>query len=181
LVLVILAVVWAAVLIPPAVRARAESRPSDSILAFHRQLGTLRRTGPRREGVAEATVAASLASLARRPARPTYAPPRQQAAPHVSPHRPLGPTARRRRRDVLVALATAAAASLTLGFLPTLRWMLAVHAVTLALLGAYVTLLVQHRNRRVEQAQKVHYLTGARRRRWAEDAWLEGESAWLAN
>ncbi|HVL27065.1 MAG TPA: hypothetical protein VM390_02875 [Acidimicrobiales bacterium] len=47
LVLLILAVIWAAVLIPPFLRARAEGRPADSITDFHRQLSVLRRTGPR--------------------------------------------------------------------------------------------------------------------------------------
>jgi hypothetical protein len=45
-VLVVLAVVWAVVLIPPWLRSRAEGRPADSIGAFHRQLSTLERTGP---------------------------------------------------------------------------------------------------------------------------------------
>ena len=38
MVLVVLAVVWAVVLIPPWLRSRAEGRPGDSIGAFHRQL-----------------------------------------------------------------------------------------------------------------------------------------------
>src|SRR5205823_6092627 len=47
-VLVVLAVVWAVVLIPPWLRSRAEGRPGDSIGAFHRQLTTLERTSPAR-------------------------------------------------------------------------------------------------------------------------------------
>ena len=46
MVLLVLAGIWAAVLIPPAVRARAEGRPGDSIHNFKRQLTVLRRTGP---------------------------------------------------------------------------------------------------------------------------------------
>ena len=47
MVLVVLAVVWAAVLVPPYLRSRAEARPADSIGHFRRQLATLQRTGPR--------------------------------------------------------------------------------------------------------------------------------------
>mgnify|MGYP006207422537 CR=1 FL=1 len=46
MVLLVLAGIWAAVLIPPAVRARAEGRPGDSIRNFKRQQSVLRRTGP---------------------------------------------------------------------------------------------------------------------------------------
>lgn len=179
MVLVILALVWAAVLIPPALRARAENRPSDSILAFHRQLGTLRRTGPRDELAGGSDVAASLASLARhRP--PTYAAQHHWVPPHVSDRRPLSPTARRRRRDVLVGLSTAAGATLVLGMLPSLRWLLVVHVMTLALLGGYVALLVRHRNRAMEQASKVRFLSRGSRG-WSDDGWFDRESAWMAN
>jgi hypothetical protein len=45
-VFVILAGIWAAVLVPPLLRARAESRPADSIVDFRRKLRVLQRTGP---------------------------------------------------------------------------------------------------------------------------------------
>ncbi|MGI8984016.1 MAG: hypothetical protein ACR2HM_05725, partial [Acidimicrobiales bacterium] len=51
LVLLVLAGIWAAVLIPPAVRARAEGRPGDSVHNFKRQLSVLRRAGPHRGGL----------------------------------------------------------------------------------------------------------------------------------
>ncbi len=48
MVLLILAGIWAAVLIPPILRARAESSPADSIVDFRRQLRVLQRTRPTR-------------------------------------------------------------------------------------------------------------------------------------
>src|SRR5205807_5282983 len=45
-VLLILAVVWAAVLVPPWLRNRADARPADSITAFRHRLRVLERTGP---------------------------------------------------------------------------------------------------------------------------------------
>ena len=46
LVLVILAVTWAAVLLPPWLRGRHHDRPSDSIHSFRRQLSVLERATP---------------------------------------------------------------------------------------------------------------------------------------
>ncbi len=46
MILLILALVWAAVLGPGILRRRAERRAGDSIGAFHRQLRILQRTGP---------------------------------------------------------------------------------------------------------------------------------------
>src|SRR5437588_10387809 len=45
-VLLILALVWAAVLVPPWLRNRADARPADSITAFRHRLNVLERTGP---------------------------------------------------------------------------------------------------------------------------------------
>jgi hypothetical protein len=46
LVLVILAVVWAAVLVPPFVRNRRDARPDNSVVSFRAQLSTLERATP---------------------------------------------------------------------------------------------------------------------------------------
>ena len=46
LVLVILGLIWGFVLIPPYLQNRRESRPSDSIAIFRRQLHVLERTTP---------------------------------------------------------------------------------------------------------------------------------------
>ena len=46
LVIVILALIWAAVLVPPYLQNRRESRPGDSIASFRQQLHVLERTTP---------------------------------------------------------------------------------------------------------------------------------------
>jgi hypothetical protein len=47
-VLVAVAAVWAAVIIPPLLRSRVENRPNSSVTDFRRQLSTLQRTVPTR-------------------------------------------------------------------------------------------------------------------------------------
>ena len=51
LIVVILAVAWIVVLVPPLLRSRSDGRPSTSIGSFRQQLATLSRTGPDRGGV----------------------------------------------------------------------------------------------------------------------------------
>jgi hypothetical protein len=46
LLLLILAAIWAAVLLPPWLQNRRERRPNDSIVSFRSQMGTLQRTAP---------------------------------------------------------------------------------------------------------------------------------------
>jgi hypothetical protein len=185
LVLVVLAIVWVAVLVPPMVRARAETRPAESISAFHRQLTVLRRTAPfpRRVGlhdrprshgalgvpapmplVNRSTVNRSTGnrstvnrstSVRALRAPSAAAPSRSRSARSVST-RTL-----RRRRDVFVALLAAAALSLLLGVL-VMRAMLAVHIAVDVLLGAYVGLLIRQRNLAAEREMKVRFLPGPR-------------------
>jgi hypothetical protein len=51
LIVVILAVAWIVVLVPPLLRSRSDGRPSTSIGTFRQQLATLSRTAPGRRGV----------------------------------------------------------------------------------------------------------------------------------
>jgi len=90
-VLLILAVMWLAVLLPPALRRRYESRPGASIGAFQRQLMVISQTTPGGQRVVETEhrIAAPGAPMTLREAR-------------------------QRRRDILVGLAVAAGASLLL-------------------------------------------------------------------
>jgi hypothetical protein len=174
LVLLVLAAIWAAVLIPPAVRARANGRPGDSISAFHRQLSVLRRTGPKshRHGMADhwsrpsTPLAPPLAPLGRTVGAPTRAGggPRPIAAvPSWAGMRAPGATPARsrtlrRRRDILTALVVAAAATLVLGALPFLRMLWAAHLAFDVLLIAYVALLIRQRNVAAEREMKVRFL-----------------------
>jgi len=188
LVLLILAVIWAAVLIPPALRSRAEGRPADSITAFHRQLAVLRRAGPRGAFPADGTSSPrprSLRSVGS--GGPLGSPmtafaPRSVARAQVRAAIPRRGSARRRRRDVFLSLLVAAGTTLVLGAVPGLRMFLVVHVAADFLLFGYVALLVRQRNLAAERALKVRLLPTARRHagpREAEGRWLDGESAWL--
>lgn len=184
MVLLILALIWAVVLIPPALRNRAEGRPSDSIAAFRRQLAVLNKAGPRLSGRSEPEP---------RPVRPAGRPAsalptvgRSTTAVLAPSHRPSSSRAaiarreaRRRRRDVLVALLVAAGTTLALGAVPALRVLWIAHIVVDVLLVAYVALLVRQRNLAAERDLKVRFLPGPRP---VDDrAWTQSESAWLAN
>ena len=141
MVLVVLAVVWAVVLIPPWLRNRAEGRPGDSIGAFHRQLTTLERTGPE------------------------TAPPRTPLMPQARPAaRPPSARARlqRRRRGVMLVLGAAMVSTLMLSFIPGLRVMLVLHAIVDVLFFVYVALLVRVRTVSAEREMKLRFLPGTR-------------------
>jgi hypothetical protein len=148
-VLLLLAVIWAAVLIPPMVRARAESRPSGSITDFRRQLRVLARATPNSSysaGFSAPVYSAPLAAtgvVARRPA------PRRRTS------------SVKRRRDILVGLLVAMAGSLLFGVLPPLRVLWLVHVVLDVLFVAYVALLVYMRNLAAERDMKVRFLPTA--------------------
>jgi hypothetical protein len=184
LVLVVLAIIWAAVLIPPALRARHEARPGDSISAFRRQLAVLRRARPGApRGASEwrewSPARTPVARPAPRPGRPVTslaahrdasrthlngrgpggAPPRAFAAAGLaSPRR----RALRRRRDILVGLLATAALTLVVGIVPDLRAMLIVHLVADVLLAVYVALLIRQRTLAAEREMKVRFLPGPR-------------------
>ena len=178
MILVVLAMIWVLVLVPPLVRARAEGRPGDSISAFRRQLAVLRRARPGsprgasdwsgarapiapisrptvRPGPPVASLAAHRAQLSSR--GPGLANPRAFAAAGLRSPRSR---ALRRRRDILVGLLATAAATLVLGVLPGLRVMLMVHLVVDGLLIAYVALLIRQRTLAAEREMKVRFLPG---------------------
>ena len=167
LVLVILALIWAAVLLPPYLQNRRETRPGDSIATFRSQLSVLERTTP-----------GGRSSLARLDVG-RYEPPRYHPRSNVAQlagrsHQARRPApsqvalrraeARRRRRDVFVTLLGAVGVSflLALAFGGPI-WMLHL-AIDVAFL-AYVALLVSIQQQSVEHEQKVRYMppTAARR------------------
>ena len=167
--LLILAALWAAVLIPPAMRARAEASPADSIVSFRRQLRVLQRTGPTG---GSATISRSAGGRAAAPA-PAPAP---AAAPRLAPVRHLAPAtaagsvrpalarggrAQKRRRDVFFALLTAMVGSLLLALLGQ-RLMWGLHLVLDVLFVAYVGLLIRMRNLAAEREMKLRFLPGTR-------------------
>ncbi len=184
MVLLILAVIWAAVLIPPFLRARAEGRPADSITDFHRQLSVLRRAGPRGAGSdwpAESPFTARRMAPAGA-ARAPFAPPAYRASMVAGRSAMARRSARRRRRDILMALLVVAGATLVLGAVPALRFLWMVHALVDVLLFGYVALLVRQRNLAAERELKVRLLPTARRHQAADEAegrWVDGDGGWL--
>jgi Flp pilus assembly protein TadB len=138
LVLFILAVIWAAVLLPPYLQNRSESRPADSISSFQRQLSVLERRSVMVNPSLQQRGGASRAEL-------------------VPAARLSRAEAKRRRRDVLFTLAAAAAITFLMAIMlggPV--WGL--HLLCDLMLGGYVVLLVQMQQRQVERDAKVRYL-----------------------
>ena len=153
-VLIVLAAVWAAFLLPPILRARSEHRPSGSITDFRKQLHVLARTSP------GATGRSNLHHVA--PGRVVPIRPRTALGAAPAPLR-LGRSRQsvKRRRDIFVGLLVAMAGSLVLGFLPPLRALWAVHVVLDVLFVAYVAALVYLRNLAAEREMKVRFLPPA--------------------
>ena len=150
--LLVLAIVWAVVLIPPWLRNRADARPADSITAFRHRLSVLERTGP--------VGARRRPLISSRPDISGFVPSARRA-----PRAPMaGYTARartqRRRRDIFVGLLAAMAASLVLGMIPSLRILWVVHLLVDCLFVAYVGVLVHMRNQAAEREMKVRFLPG---------------------
>jgi hypothetical protein len=145
LVLFILAVIWAAVLLPPYLQNRSESRPADSISSFQRQLSVLERR-----------------SVVVNPALHRSAPATRSYTASMSPTpRYIRSEAKKRRRDVLFTLAGAAGVTLVLAvMLGGTVWGL--HLACDLLLGAYVVLLAQAQQRAMERDTKVRYLPSRR-------------------
>jgi hypothetical protein len=144
-VLIILAIVWAAVLVPPWLRNRSESRPADSITSFRRQLSVLERTTP-------GTVApASRFAPYRRP----YGSRSSIASPGFAMSRR---EAQKRRRDIVAGMIAAMFGSLVLSFVPGLRVMLGLHLALDVLFVLYVVMLIQVRRMTEERESKVRFL-----------------------
>lgn len=160
LVLVILAAIWAAVLLPPYLQNRRETRPGDSIATFRTQLQVLERTTP--GGRSGALTRLDVG----RYEPPRYVPPAARGAvgrraPSQAAMRRAD--VRRRRRDVFLTLLGAVAVTFVLAiFMGGSVWML--HGlVDLGFLG-YVGLLVSMQQQTVEKDEKVRYLQPAPRR-----------------
>lgn len=151
LVLVILAAIWAAVLVPPYLQNRRETRPGDSIATFRSQLSVLERTTP---GGRAGTV--TPLEVARREPLGASAAPRSR--PSAGAMRRA--EARRRRRDVFLTLLGAVGVTFVLALaLGGAVWML--HLLVDVVFGAYVLLLVSLQQQSTERAQKVRYLPPA--------------------
>lgn len=120
MVLLVLAAIWAAVLLPPYLERRRTFHPASSVVDFHHKLAILQRTGD------------------------PYAPVPARPSPGLAMTRL---DVRRRRRDVLASLVGAAVVTLLLAVVTGgAAWLL--HLVVDALLLGYVALLLQVQDQR---------------------------------
>lgn len=152
LVFVILAVIWAAVLVPPYVQSRSENRPADSISTFRNQLSVLER---RASSVHPGMPAVPGRVMSPLDARRVPASAASQQARYARME------AKKRRRDILVTLLAAAGLTLALGLV--LPQVLVLHLLIDGLLAAYIALLLRQKRIAEERAMKVRYLAPARR------------------
>jgi len=128
MVLVVLAAIWAAVLLPPYLQKRRAFHPHASIGDFRNQLAVLQRTGDPYAPVRSAPALAR--GLSRRDVQ-------------------------RRRRDVLTTLAAAAGLTFLLALVAGgAVWLLHL-TIDAALLG-YVAMLMQVQQQRVQQQRPAH-------------------------
>lgn len=161
MVLLILAVVWALVLVPPALRARTEARPADSITAFRRQLSTLQRTGPFR-AVTVTRAGAPVSDAPQFPMPATASPVVRPSMARLQAARPATRSqVQKRRRDIFIGLVAAAVISLLFGAVPGLHILLLVHLLADALLGTYCALLIRVRHAAAEREMKVRFMPGS--------------------
>lgn len=135
MVLLVLAAVWAAVLLPPYLEKRRAVHPSSSIVDFRHQLSVLQRTGD------------------------PYAPVPMRPTPRRAMSRG---DAQRRRRDVLTTLAAAAVLTFVLALATGgAVWLL--HLVVDAALLGYVAVLMQiQQQRQMSARSNVRYLSQRR-------------------
>jgi hypothetical protein len=169
-VLLILAIVWAAVLGPSLLRRRSE-RSTDSIGAFHRQLRVLERAGPTTVDPAHRLDTAYPSGSPFRVSSaqgatfvvPPEASPFAGRVPAHAARRPdpyFRPDACRRRRNVLVGLLSMLVFTGLIGAVPAMRPALFVTIVGAVMVAAYVGLLVYLRTLALEREVKLRYLPG---------------------
>jgi len=139
-------VLWAAVLVPPLFRARIERRHGDSIGDFNFRLSTMGKMGGFPSGRREPPVVFRTPGASVQPLGPALG-------------RPTGPSrAQRRRRDVLLSLASAVVVSLVLAVATQMLALWLVQMLADVLLVAYVVLLVRMRSMAHDRHLKVRYL-----------------------
>lgn len=128
-VLLVLAAIWAAVLLPPYLQKRRATHPSSSVVDFHQQLAVLQRTGrPLQDTGFRSAVSTGVYS-------PSPAPRMGRA------------DVMRRRRDVFTTLSSAAVLTFFLALLLGGNvWLL--HLLVDAALLGYVALLMQIKQQR---------------------------------
>jgi hypothetical protein len=131
----VLALVWAAVLLPSMFRARLESSPIDGVRSFERSMGILANTRNRK---------------AERPGRWIMVPRSEVTQPVRRRGRVI-----RRRRQMFERLLAFTGITFIVGFLPGLHWVWFVFLASLGALGIYITRLLRYKRDEQERAEKV--------------------------
>lgn len=126
-VLIVLGLIWTAVLLPPALRARA-GRRAEFIDSFREQMGVLEQRNP---------LGPAAEAVLKDEARP-----RRRSSPA------------QRRRDILGGLLGAMIGSLVLGAVPSLRMVWVLHLFLLNTFIGYVSLLAHQRNVALRRARR---------------------------
>lgn len=147
MVLLVLAVIWAAVLVPPMWRSRADGRPADSIKQFHKHLRVLNGTEPHgysRTLTAQVGTPVITAPMAYRPSMRSSAELRRRRTIE-------------RRRNVLFSLGGTAAVTLVLA-VAGVPMMLMLNLLVDALLVGYVAMLAHLRSVAAEREMKLRFL-----------------------
>ncbi|MDQ1438334.1 MAG: hypothetical protein QOK43_1963 [Acidimicrobiaceae bacterium] len=160
MVLLILAGIWAAVLVPW-VRSRVEPGAADSIGDFRRQLGVLQRTGPATVAPANRLRVPPYQPGVPNPYGAHYAVRRSAPASLSSPDAARRARTLKRRRDVLFSLLGGMTGTLVLGLLPPFHLLLVLHVLLDLAFAGYIGLLVQMRNAAAERDMKLRFLPGA--------------------
>ena len=170
MVLLILAVLWGFVLVPPLLRNRAptrtESKRIRNLRRFRRRLARLSNPTPPLPPRRHAD--ASRPAGAARPHVAIIARPRPAATPPATPDTPAAreeaarPASRqtvlRRRQQQLVFLLVAMGSTLVLGVLPSLRGLWTVHLLLDAVCAGYAVWLRRTHRARLTRLDKVRYL-----------------------
>lgn len=150
---------WAAVLLPPILRARSTQRSTDTIGSFRHSLSALGSRIGRHGHHHHQPARSPIDSLARlHPTSLTALPTNQPAAlrnPEMSPMQ-------RRRRDVLVGLAGAAGVTMLLALFVGSAFAWFLWLLCTAALGGYVYLLLRLKQTRLERTRNVHFLDARR-------------------
>ncbi len=137
MVLLVLALIWAAALLPPLIKSRLEGHPNESIGRFRRHLRVLEVTSPAASSLAHSPV------LIASGGSPSSVMPARWAQEARRLRR------LRRRQQVARTLLTVMAATVVLGLLPSLRPLLVVHVVADLVFVAYLALLARARKQQV--------------------------------
>ncbi len=136
MIFLILALIWAAVLLPPLVRSRLEGNPVDSVGRFRRHLRVLESTAPLANDLAHSAADSRFGTTA-------------SSMPAAWEYEARRLSRLRRRQQVAVVLLGVMATTLVLGLIPSLRFLLAFHVVADVAFVGYIAMLVQLRTQRV--------------------------------